>query len=131
MKKVTYKKHELRKELGLTVYKFLKVFNKDIVERVLKYDYEQFLKIRVIPAFLAQRMIDYYRLGENVPIPREGIYEHNESRDRYATGVINHNTHKVELILLDDYGQLSPDYFWVGWKALHYEYNFQTTIKQS
>lgn len=100
------KKGEFKKELKISTTKFNRVYNCDVVERIIGISYSDFKKMRILPAFVLDRMLNYWSFGDTY-IPEEGIYELLADNSRWAMQYIDTEKRTVTLVELDKYGMLS------------------------
>lgn len=100
------KKGELKKELKISTTKFNRVFNSDVIERIIGISYSDFKKMRILPAFVLDRMINYWSYGDTY-VPEEGIYMLEADNSKWAMQQIDTEKRTVTLVELDKYGMLS------------------------
>ncbi|NDD83722.1 hypothetical protein EBZ38_05480 [bacterium] len=100
------KKGELKKQLKISTTKFNRVYNPDIVERIIGISYSDFKKMRILPAFVLDRMLLYWNVGDTY-VPDEGIYLLENDNSKWAINDIDTEKRTVTLVEIDKYGMLS------------------------
>jgi hypothetical protein len=98
------KKGELKKQLGISTTKFNRVYNPDVIERIIGLKYSDFKRMRILPTFVLDKMLMYWNVGDTY-VPEDGIYESIDSK-RWAINNIDSLKRTVEFIELDKYGLL-------------------------
>ena len=100
------KKGELKKQLGISTTKFNRVYNPDIIERIIGINYSDFKRMRILPAFVLDKILLYWNVGDTY-VPEEGIYELVSDNSKWAIKDIDTDKRTVVLVSLDKYGMLS------------------------
>lgn len=100
------KKGELKKQLGISTTKFNRVYNSDIVEKIIGINYSDFKRMRILPAFILDKMISYWNFGDTY-VPEEGIYMLMVDNSKWAISEVDTINRTVSLVELDKYGMLS------------------------
>jgi len=100
------KKGELKKQLGISTTKFNRVYNPDIIERVIGINYSDFKRMRILPAYVFDKILLYWNVGDTY-VPEHGIYELISDNSHWAISYIDIDKRTVILVSLDKYGMLS------------------------
>jgi hypothetical protein len=100
------KKGELKKQLGISTTKFNRVYNTDVIERIIGISYSDFKRMRILPAFVLDKILLYWSTGDTY-VPEDGIYELMSDNSKWAIKEIDSDKRTVSFVGLDKYGMLS------------------------
>jgi hypothetical protein len=103
MNKIT--KKGLKEEFGVSYLTMRRIFCKDVVEVIIGFDYEIFKKIKIVPAFVAERMRLYFYNGDTF-VPEEGIYRCKVTEHLWVIHNISPHSRTADFQELDKYGML-------------------------
>lgn len=98
-------KKALKEEFGISYLTMRRIFDKYVMEVIIGFDYNIFKSIKIIPAFVAEKMRIYYYEGDTY-VPEEGIYKCKTTEQEWVIYNISSSSRTADLQEIDKYGML-------------------------
>lgn len=98
-------KKALKEEFGISYLTMRRIFDKYVIEVIIGFDYEIFKSIKIIPAFVAEKMRIYFYEGDTY-VPEEGIYKCKTTEQEWVIYNISSASRTADLQEIDKYGML-------------------------
>lgn len=98
-------KKALKEEFGISYLTMRRIFDKYVIEVIIGFDYEIFKSIKIIPAFVAEKMRVYFYEGDTY-VPEEGIYKCKTTEQEWVIYNISSSSRTADLQEIDKYGML-------------------------
>lgn len=97
-------KKQLVSEFGISYIKFRRIFNEYVITNIIGYDYQEFMKIRLLPTFLADNLRLYFRNGDTYSPKINSIHVNIETGEKWVIENVNSFKKTIDLIALNNIG---------------------------